>query len=531
MKNIYILTMLCLFCITNKLAFNQEYVCQWAVETPILYKSIDNDGNIIITKALAASNNIEIFGHQFSYDNNVVLRIKLDPDLNLIQTDYFVTDGVANVGLVKILDNNEMLLSGKFRVNRDFLPSEFQDEEYTSCCGIHCNSDFNIIQIIPFSGDDFSARDIALDKDGNYYLITNYSDTLHIADTSFTPNDYLGSIETGLLMKYSNSGEFMWGYSAYEDGHWDTYLYIESDTTGNVFVGGNASDYQYSSAYLAYFSSTGNKLSSFSNSSSSAYDPFPCGNIKGLTIDREKSQAYILITSYGPFHYLNKQRAQSKMHFIAKFNASCNRMWDFNMGGRMGLASGNCIFKNDSIYFATMLADSLPINQDYIYGNDYGNLLFGVLGTNGNVLNYKGYDCAENSWIWTHNLLVSNNTFYIDFDYNGSELVSVIDTVELESATRYFSKFIWSDDYNLNQISSIPELLIYPNPASQILTIKANEKISNFSIFNLTGIKIKEGFPISDKTVKINVSDLIPGIYYLQIECIDNTYQKKIIIN
>ena len=71
-----------------------------------------------------------------------------------------------------------------------------------------------------------------------------------------------------------------------------------------------------------------------------------------------------------------------------------------------------------------------------------------------------------------------------------------------------------TQEITLNQ--QINSIQIYPNPASQLLTIKSNSPIEQIIIFDISGKKIKS-IKASNKRTTINVSELKPNIYILKI--------------
>jgi len=73
---------------------------------------------------------------------------------------------------------------------------------------------------------------------------------------------------------------------------------------------------------------------------------------------------------------------------------------------------------------------------------------------------------------------------------------------------------------------SINEILIYPNPATEVINISSANEIQNVSIFNYVGQKVFSG-----NGNQINSSNLEAGIYLIRIETINGTETQKITIN
>ena len=68
------------------------------------------------------------------------------------------------------------------------------------------------------------------------------------------------------------------------------------------------------------------------------------------------------------------------------------------------------------------------------------------------------------------------------------------------------------------------EVNIYPNPASNQLTIEANETIQKVSIYNLIGQEVLTKNPKSNKTI-LQINELPKGVYVVSttIEGKDST--------
>ena len=74
------------------------------------------------------------------------------------------------------------------------------------------------------------------------------------------------------------------------------------------------------------------------------------------------------------------------------------------------------------------------------------------------------------------------------------------------------------------------QVVIYPIPASDIVTIKTNLNVKSATIFNILGKEVKKHKNIDHNI--INVSDLKKGIYFIKLHIEDGqTLTKKISID
>lgn len=138
---------------------------------------------------------------------------------------------------------------------------------------------------------------------------------------------------------------------------------------------------------------------------------------------------------------------------------------------------------NNSYAFSDLL---LP----EIYGNTLINIFFNHMLTNG-----KSYiwDTTLNDWTVTDNS---------DFSYSEHEILSVPE-------------------------SNVGQIKIYPNPVSNVLTIKSEiDIIDKVEIYSVFGKKIKT---INSYFENINTEDLSNGIYLLRINSEKGTTIKKLI--
>ncbi len=116
----------------------------------------------------------------------------------------------------------------------------------------------------------------------------------------------------------------------------------------------------------------------------------------------------------------------------------------------------------------------------------------------------------------TQCLTITNNTLYAG-TYN-------------KGVYRLDLDFLGVDDYRHTSSDKIFE--VYPNPASDKLTITAKEALSDeysVKIMNETGRTLISRQSLFQTSADINISDLSPGMYFVIISCGDNVYYDKLI--
>jgi hypothetical protein len=73
------------------------------------------------------------------------------------------------------------------------------------------------------------------------------------------------------------------------------------------------------------------------------------------------------------------------------------------------------------------------------------------------------------------------------------------------------------------------DIRVYPVPASNWLTLEADQEMERIELINLTGEEVKAVLP-SNRTTNIDVSGFQPGIYILNIKTKSHIYHRKILV-
>jgi hypothetical protein len=63
----------------------------------------------------------------------------------------------------------------------------------------------------------------------------------------------------------------------------------------------------------------------------------------------------------------------------------------------------------------------------------------------------------------------------------------------------------------------LPEVLVYPNPASEMLVVNHNENAATLRLYSGSGQQLKEMVVEKTQQTSLNISGLLPGFYLLQI--------------
>jgi hypothetical protein len=73
------------------------------------------------------------------------------------------------------------------------------------------------------------------------------------------------------------------------------------------------------------------------------------------------------------------------------------------------------------------------------------------------------------------------------------------------------------------------EIRIYPNPATDEVTISSDKPFSKIEIYSVTGELIKQLSNIAENLVKISIGDYTSGMYFIKIFQEENRITKKLV--
>lgn len=139
-----------------------------------------------------------------------------------------------------------------------------------------------------------------------------------------------------------------------------------------------------------------------------------------------------------------------------------------------------------------------------------------LLNSSSTVLGRSSYGGTSNETITLNNLAAGTYYVYV-YGYGGN--FDLYNCYALKvSATAASSDEVTGMESINSDISSAINL--YPNPVEDILYVKGitlNSKESTISIIDVSGRRIKDVMINNEKEVRVDVSELSPGLYYLNI--------------
>lgn len=146
-----------------------------------------------------------------------------------------------------------------------------------------------------------------------------------------------------------------------------------------------------------------------------------------------------------------------------------------------------------------------------VNGNDQCILRF----TN-NILNGlpAGYDTVDLDNVTNADVALTENKIYVVWEDDNSGTIK-------------FRSGIFTPATGIHELSRGLSLSVYPNPATDFITVDCNKKIDEIVITNFLGQKIFTTYP-GDKTVKMYLEN--KGIYFLTVRSDNKTATRKVII-
>lgn len=202
--------------------------------------------------------------------------------------------------------------------------------------------------------------------------------------------------------------------------------------------------------------------------------------------------------------------------------------FDYNFAGLNSSSYEIAIYNNALIsdYTAAFQIDYLTgtlsfrtnsglVDGPVLVANQWHNLKM-IIKKSDNTLKYF----ANGAQIYSGALGVNKNVQAIDFVYDDYGTGFRVDNIQINNLP------VLSTD----EVGKKESIKIYPNPTTEILNIETDSKINSIAIFDAKGSLIKNFQETGISNGKrINVSDLISGIYMLKVKTSTSEFTKKFI--
>lgn len=202
--------------------------------------------------------------------------------------------------------------------------------------------------------------------------------------------------------------------------------------------------------------------------------------------------------------------------------------FDYNFAGLNSSSYEIAIYNNALIsdYTAAFQIDYLTgtlsfrtnsglVDGPVLTANQWHNLKM-IIKQSDNTLKYF----ANGAQIYSGALGVNKNVQAIDFVYDDYGTGFRVDNIQINNLPVL----------SIDEVGKKELIKIYPNPTAEILNIETDSKINSIAIFDAKGSLIKNFQETGISNGKrINVSDLISGIYMVKVKTSTSEFTKKFI--
>ena len=398
-----------------------------------------------------------------------------------------------DITAIEVDSNGDLYMVGNY-ILADFDPDPNVSNILTADNGSANNADGFILKITSSgafawvktligTGGITRPNDLALDASNNLYITGQFIGSIDLdpdatATANFTSN---GNYDV-FLAKYDANGNYLWG-NTFGSSAVDIPNVVKVLSSG-VYVGG------YISGVTDFDPSSGvNSIT-------------PNGSVDGFVSKFSTSGAYQFTNTYG-----GATTSIDQVNDIEEMNSNILITGDFlgtaDFDTGAGVASATA---NGTDIFMVKISST---------GNYMQHLVYGDLGTedNGKLKILNG-----------NKIMVYGAFQSSAIDVNPFSGVDAFSNVAQRDV---FWSVISESFLATNDITKTPKNFgIYPNPATDFVTIKTNEKVTKYEIFSMEGRIVGKGEVVNNT---VNVAQLQTGNYIMNIKVGDSWISHKLI--
>ncbi|MEO8147544.1 MAG: SBBP repeat-containing protein [Bacteroidia bacterium] len=387
------------------------------------------------------------------------------------------------------------------------------------------------------SGSDIGFGTAANDI-GNFYITGNFNSSTISFDGDTLIN--VGSWNI-FIVKYDSSGNVIWAKSA--GGVADDYAYhLAVDINGNTYITGlfHSDTVHFDNYPLINTGGIANNLFivKYDSSGNVAWAKGAAGTGAGYSVAVDVNGNSFLTgyfdSSIIAFDNDSLANGGDEDIFIVKYDSLGNVAWAKGVGG-INNDNGNSLivdvngnsyvtgyFESPTIAFDTFTLAITSSNFYVVKYNTSGNAVWAKSALGGfGVSEGIAIDTNRSLFItgsFQSPIITFGNTTLTNANPNGNR--SDIFIVKLDS----------TGTTGLAEQTPINNITLYPNPATDYLTIKTNSNKKHvITITDITGKIIYTTTTLSDKTI-INTKDFSQGVYAVSVQTADFIETKKIIV-
>jgi len=373
------------------------------------------------------------------------------------------------------------------------------------------------------TGDD-GASSVAVDASGNIYVVGYFGDTLTFGSTTLTNAGHYDIF----LVKYDTSGNMLWAKSAGGTGDDNAYS-VTVDASGNSYVAGSflSPTLTFGSTTLTNASSDGDIFLAKYDASGNVLWAKSAGGTDGdvassVAVDAS-GNTYVAGWFYSPTltfgsTTLTNTNVWEDDIFLAKYDANGNVLWAKSAGGTDDdVASSVAVDASGNTYVAgwfyspTITFGSSTLTNTNVWEDD---IFLAKYDANGNVLWAKSAGGTDDDGASSVAVDASGNTYVAGWFLSPTITFGSTTLTYAGSGDIFLAKL--SSNTGINELSNSLNILVFPNPASDNLTIETLQK-SEIEISNIQRQLIKTLATNAGKT-NIDVSAFPSGMYFLEVK-------------
>ncbi|NQT77711.1 MAG: T9SS type A sorting domain-containing protein [Bacteroidetes bacterium] len=365
---------------------------------------------------------------------------------------------------------------------------------------------------------------ITTDNDNFLYLSGIFQNTVIFDNTSLTSN---GDYDI-FLAKLDNEGNVLW-INQGGGAEADLGLSVTSDNFNNIYLTGNFKDSAvfndtvlissgFQDIFIAKYNSSGDLL--WIRKAGGEWGAL------GSSIIADENEDIYLTGIFGGTAFFNSDTIVSNGEFdiyIAKYNRIGELLWITGFGSSAMDRSYCIVGDNNSIYVTcyfqgdALIGDSLLLDsKSHILQLSNGGIIQDII----EVGNYYTNTCV----------IDNNNDIYATGSFMNTTIFGDTSLTSTNMGTDIFiCKIIYENSSHINYYTFESDIKIFPNPAhSEIMISGINGSIEEVNIYNRLGQRIIHQRGTSNK---LDVSNLIPGMYVIEVVIENMRIKEKLIIN
>ena len=162
------------------------------------------------------------------------------------------------------------------------------------------------------------------------------------------------------------------------------------------------------------------------------------------------------------------------------------------------------------------------------------NLTATAKSTSSIELTWDDVENANSYFVYRNDVEIANikETTYVDENLNNNtEYCYTVTAMGVDTESDYSEKACATTSSE-SIVENENYFNIFPNPASDNITISANQEITEVNIYNILGVSVyNEQFTMNNSQLDVNVSDFINGVYFIKVKSVNGETVKRFIKN